>query len=85
MEVCVYVSQYFCNCLPDLLPLEHRNKSPPTRNHPKPSNQHFLPRAKTKRKKEYYSKAWKKDTSSRQVRKKKKEKTEKYSTSERTR
>ena len=31
-RVCVCMFQYFCNYLLDLLPLEHRHKSPPTRN-----------------------------------------------------
>jgi len=43
------MSQYFCNYLLDLLPLEHKHKSPPTRNQHKPPNQHFPPRAKIKR------------------------------------
>ena len=43
---------------------DHSHKSPLTRNQNKALNQPFLPRAKTKRKKEYNPKAWEKDTSS---------------------
>ena len=42
---------------------DHSHKSPLT-NQNKPLNQPFLPRAKTKRKKEYNPKGWEKDTSS---------------------
>jgi len=59
------MSHYFCNYLLellDLLPLEHRHKSPLTSQH-KPLNISFPPRAKTKRKKEYNPKAWEKETS----------------------
>ena len=45
------MSQYFCNYICDLLPQEHRHKSPPERYKHKPLNQHFPPRAKIKRKK----------------------------------
>ena len=86
MWKCVYTSHYFCNYLLDLLPLQHRYKSPLTRSQHKPLLQPFPPRAKTKMKKEYNRKAWEKETSHRA-----KwggggnKKTEKYSTNERTR
>jgi len=79
----VYTSHYFCNYLLgllDLLPLEHRHKSPLTRNQHRPLNQPFPPRVKTKRKKEYNPKACKKEISRGASLKKKNEKTEKYST-----
>jgi len=43
------MSHYFCNYLLDvldILPLEHRQKSPLTRSQHKPLNQPFLPGAK---------------------------------------
>ena len=90
------MSQYFCNYLLDLLPLEHKHKSPPTRNQHKPPNQQFLPRAKTKRRSNTTLKPGKRRPQVEQVRKKKKiyiyiyiyvydEKTEKYNTNEKTR
>ena len=65
-----YICNYLCDLL-DLLPLEHRHKSPLTRNQHKPLNQPFPPREKTKRKEEYNPTAWEKETSSGQAREKK--------------
>ena len=56
----MHISYYFCNYLLDLLSLEHRHKSSLTRSQHKPLNHTFPLRAKTKRKKEYNPKAWKK-------------------------
>jgi len=80
----MYMSQYFCNYLLDLLLLEHRYKSSPTRNQHKPSNQHFPPRTKIKRKKKCNPKAWeKRDLKWIKLGKKEIKKMEKYNTSER--
>ena len=76
----MYLFHYFYNYLLDLLPLEHRQKSPLTGSQHKPLNQHFLPRTKTKIKKEYNPKIWEKEISSGAN-----EKRENYSTNERTR
>ena len=60
----------------DLLPLEHRHKSPQTRSQHKLLNQSFPTRAK-KQKEDYNPKAWKKESSSGARQKKKKKEREK--------
>ena len=87
------MSHYFCSYLLDLfdlLPLEHRHKSPLTKNQHKPLNQPFPPMAKTKGKRNTTLKPGKRRPQVEQVTKTKQnkkddEKTGKYSINEKAR